>query len=112
MSQQQASQSRSFSEWITYIWAEGLARHVVVEKAEHRPVDLPLTFVVIAAVVAPWLVAIGVVIAVLKGYRLFVERRGDDGDMPEASEPLDSAPQPDASAQPVAGEQEPPNPVP
>lgn len=79
MSTESPNTGRSFGEWVRYIWAEGLARHVIIEKAAEgkRPVNLPLTFVLIGAVLAPWLMALGVIAAVLLGYSIRIEGGGD-----------------------------------
>lgn len=77
--------SRSFRQWLGYIWAEGLARHVIVEKKSEgkRPVNLPLTFIIAGGILAPWLLALGVVAAVVFGYSLHVE----GGGQPAPAEP-------------------------
>jgi hypothetical protein len=61
----EAEQKRS---WYREALSKGNATHVVVARGESKPVDLPLTAVVIGAVLAPWLLAIGVVVAVAMGY--------------------------------------------
>lgn len=57
-----------------WLWQEGLARRVVAEKGARRPVDMPLTAFLIAAVLAPWLVALGGVAGILLGYQFRVDR--------------------------------------
>lgn len=80
-------ESRSFAEWAQFLWNESLARHVIVEKKGHyRPVDLPLLLLIIAALIAPWLVAIGLVLAVIMGYALRIESRGEPSEQ-AAEEP-------------------------
>lgn len=72
---------RSFLEQVKHIIHEGNVRHAVVEsKSGHRYVDLPLTLVILGAAFAPWLAAIGVVIAVVAGSAMRVERHGEGED--------------------------------
>lgn len=71
-------------------------RHVIVEKGEHRIVYLPLTIVVLAALLAVWLVAILAVIAVLNGYTITLEPAGEDS--PPAPHDAPAPPPPPASA--------------
>jgi hypothetical protein len=68
--------SPSFGDRVKNIWHEGAVRHVIVRKGDQRPVDLPLTAVVISAILAPWLLAIGVVVAIVMGYKMETERHG------------------------------------
>jgi hypothetical protein len=72
-------------------------RHVIVEKGEHRIVYLPLTIVVLAALLAVWLVAILAAIAVLNGYTITLEPAGEDTPGPPPAEP----PAPAAEAPPA-----------
>jgi len=68
---------------VRHILHEGNVRHAVVEsKGGHRFVDLPLTLVIVGAAFAPWLAAIGVVIAVVAGCSLRVERHGETAEEP------------------------------
>lgn len=89
MSIESPNSGRSFGEWVRYVWDEGLARHVIIEKAAEgkRPVNLPLTFVLVGGLLAPWLLALGVLVAVLRGYAIRVE----GGGQPAPTEPLDEA---------------------
>ena len=48
-------------------------RHVIVEKGDHRIVYLPISIVVLAALLAVWLVAILAIIAVINGYSITLE---------------------------------------
>jgi hypothetical protein len=64
----------SFSDRVRWLWREGIARRIVVEKGPRRPIDIPLTVFLVAAVLAPWLVAIGGVVAILMGYQFRVDR--------------------------------------
>jgi hypothetical protein len=64
----------SFGDRVRWLWHEGLVRHVVVQKDGHRPIDLPLTAIIVGGVLAPWLLAIGVVVAVITGYKMETER--------------------------------------
>jgi integral membrane sensor domain MASE1 len=54
-----------FKGWIKYLWQEGLARKFIITHEEKNVIHLPLLIVILAALVAPWLVAIGIVIAVV-----------------------------------------------
>jgi len=62
---------------LSWLWREGLARRVIAEKGGRRAVDLPLTVFLIAAVLAPWLVALGGIAGILLGYQFHVEREED-----------------------------------
>lgn len=68
------AENRSFGEWVEYLWHESLERHVVIRNSERVAFDLPLLVVIIAAVVAPWLAAGAVVVALIVGYRLEMTR--------------------------------------
>lgn len=69
---------RSFRARLRYVLPEGSVRHAVVDsKGAHRYIDLPLTVVIVGAVLAPWLAAIGAVVAVVAGCSIRVERHGD-----------------------------------
>ena len=78
---------------------EGNVRHVVVEKDGRRVVDLPLTLIIVGAVLAPWIVAILAVVALLLEYRISIENRetlessGDDlhGMLDSGKDAVDSA---------------------
>ncbi|HXU23120.1 MAG TPA: DUF4342 domain-containing protein [Tepidiformaceae bacterium] len=68
---------------------EGNARHVIVEKHGRVLVDLPLTIVVIAAVLAVWLVAILAAVAVINGCEIRFEgpeKPPHNGDSPSAGD--------------------------
>lgn len=81
-----AAQQRSFRERARYVVHEGNVRHAVVEsKHGHRYVDLPLTLVIVGAIFAPWLAAVGVVIAVFTGCSMRVERHDGRPEAPEAT---------------------------
>lgn len=62
----------------------GNVRHVVVEKDGRRSVDLPLTVVVVAAILAIWAVGILLVLALIAGYTIHIEDT-------EAEAPADDA---------------------
>ena len=81
------AQKRGFGEWVKYLWDEGIARKFIITHNEKNVVDLPLLVVVVAALVAPWLVAIGIVIAVVMGATISVKRRADDGEAGAGSDP-------------------------
>ncbi len=51
----------------------GNVRHVVVEKEGQRAVDLPLTVVIVAAVLAIWAVGILLILALAGGYTIHIE---------------------------------------
>jgi hypothetical protein len=55
------------------LFHEGNARHVIVEKEGRIIVDLPLTIIVIAALLAVWLVAILAAVAVITGCGIRLE---------------------------------------
>lgn len=75
------------------VWREGKTIHVVVTaKDGRRLVDLPLTVVVVGGVLAPWALAIGVVVAVVVGARLETERTDGPIASEGAPEPLADAP--------------------
>ena len=57
---------------LRWLWNEGQARRVVAEKDHRRVVDIPLTAFLIAAVLAPWLVALGGIAGILLGYQFRV----------------------------------------
>ncbi len=51
----------------------GNVRHVVVEKDGRRSVDLPLTVVIVAAILAIWAVGILLILALIGGYTIHIE---------------------------------------
>lgn len=91
---QSAPDRRSLTDRLRHLWSEGLARHVVVAQGDHRVLDLPLTIVVVATVLAPWLVGAGALIALLSAHHIGIERRtGESAAAAAASEepPSDNA---------------------
>lgn len=52
---------------------EGNARRVVVERDGHVLVTLPLTIAIVGAVLAPWLAALGLIVALVFECRVRVE---------------------------------------
>jgi len=62
---------------------KGNVRHVVVEKDGRRSVDLPVTVVVVAAILGIWVVGILLILALIGGYTIRVEDT-------EAERPQDS----------------------
>jgi hypothetical protein len=72
-SEAQTSGQTSFKERAAKLLHEGNVRHVKVSKEGRMIVDLPLTIVVIFAVIAPLPAIIGVVVALVKGWRMEVE---------------------------------------
>lgn len=71
---------RSFGEWVKDVWHEGMVRHAIAEKDGRRVLDLPLTLVLGAALIAPWLLVIGVLLAVVFHYEMRFERRDSGGE--------------------------------
>ena len=73
------------------LFHEGNARHLVIEKDDRRVADLPLTMVILLAIIATWLVVFLAIIALLMGYHVSVENADslkDEGDAPDIpSEP-------------------------
>jgi hypothetical protein len=97
-----------FRAWLKFVWREGLARKMVVEKGESTIVRLPLTAVVVGAALAPWIAAVGLVVAVIAGCRLTVEREplpSEQGAEP-AAVPETEAPGAVAPGEPAAAEGE------
>ncbi|HET7738171.1 MAG TPA: DUF4342 domain-containing protein [Tepidiformaceae bacterium] len=97
----ESEQQRSFGDQVKRIWQEGKIRHAVVTgKSGHRYVDVPLTIVIVAGVLAPWLAALGVVLAVVMGCRLEVLRNEPAGLglPPETPDLTEAMPPPDADA--------------
>lgn len=66
--------NRSFGDRVKYYWHESLARHVTFRKGDRTALDLPLLVVIIAAIVAPWLAAGAVVVALIVGYEIRMRR--------------------------------------
>lgn len=81
------SGGRSFTEQVKYLWNESLERHVRIRNDERVAFDLPLLVVLILAVIAPWLAAGGVIVALLLGYRLEMHRREQDATSDELAVP-------------------------
>lgn len=93
----QAGREPGFKGMLKHLWAEGLARKFVVDREGSNIARVPLSIVIIGAIVAPWLAAAGVVLAVVTGCRIAVERDGETPALaPEPPEPLSATP-PDAS---------------
>lgn len=82
----QFEEPQTFKDRARDLFHRGNRRHVVVEKGDHRVVYLPLTVVILAALLAVWLVAILAVIAVVNGYSITLEPDsiGSPGSPPEA----------------------------
>lgn len=83
-------QSRSFTSTVRRIVHEGNIRHLVVRKPDRALVDLPLTIVVIATLIAPWLVGLGLVAAVVASYTVSVvtEPKAEPSPAGEGPEPF------------------------
>lgn len=67
------SSTDGFKERAKDLVHEGNVRHVLVEKDGRVVVDLPLTIIVISALLAVWLVAILAIVAVLSGCEIRIE---------------------------------------
>jgi|GEM_PF-3576501 len=89
-----ADDNRSFSDRLKHYWNESLVRHVVFRKGDRKALDLPLLVVIIAAIVAPWLAAGAVVVALIVGYEIRVRR--EEAVAPPA-EPMAGQPTPAGS---------------
>ncbi|MCC6388482.1 MAG: DUF4342 domain-containing protein [Dehalococcoidia bacterium] len=77
-----AKEGSRLQEQVKSLWRAGMVRHVYIRKDGHTPVDLPLLLVLAGGLLAPWLLGIGVVVALLVGYRLDVEIV-EDGEEPD-----------------------------
>lgn len=103
MSEQAGTSNRSFRQWVRDTWNAGMAIRAIVEKEGRRIVDLPLNVVIIAGILAPWALGIGVVVAVIAGYRLYTERPpAAEAEAPEAAAPAPEAPAAEAPVDAVA----------
>ena len=80
----ESTREPGFMGWVKFLWQEGLARKFIVTHEDKQVVNLPLLLVIVAAFIAPWLVAIGVILAVVLGASVSVERKADDDE--EATE--------------------------
>ncbi len=78
-----AKERSGLQEQLKSLWRAGMVRHVYVRKEGHTPIDLPLLLVLAGGLLAPWLLGIGVVVALLLGYRLDVEILEDATDQGE-----------------------------
>jgi hypothetical protein len=87
-------QSGSITSTVRRVLHEGNIRRLVVRKPERVLVDLPLTIVIIATVIAPWLVGLGLVAGVITGHSISMVKT-EPAAPPEAEQP---APEPFASA--------------
>jgi len=85
---------RSFGERLTYWWHESLVRHVRIEKETKTALNLPLLVVIVAAVVAPWLAAGAVIVALVMGYHIRMSREQEtSGSQPAAEGEVTTAPE-------------------
>ena len=87
----ESSREPGFMGWVKYLWVEGLARKFIITHDGKDVVNLPLLIVLLAALVAPWLVAIGIIVAVVMGARIAVERKAGGA---EATDSIADAPNP------------------
>lgn len=88
----QLEQERSVSERLKHLWHEGMVRHVTMRKGDIVPMNVPLNLVVLATLVAPWLVAIAAVIGLLKGYSIEMSREPESNPAPAAGDSPDEQP--------------------
>jgi hypothetical protein len=102
MSAQATTGNRSFGQWVRDTWAAGMAIRVIVEKEDRRIVDLPLNVIIIAGILAPWALGIGVVVAVVTGYRMYTERPVPAQDTTAAASEQPPEPAREASTAPDA----------
>lgn len=92
-----AAGGSSFGQRLKDLFHEGNVRHVVVSKDGRAYVDLPLTVIVIGALLAPWLAVIGVLVAVFVSAKMEVVRTGESppeatpAGAPEGSEPPEAS---------------------
>lgn len=63
-----------FKAFVRRVWRGGLERRVTVTREARTLVDVPLTVVVIGGILAPWLLGLGAVAAVLTGCQLAVRQ--------------------------------------
>lgn len=54
--------------------AEGNVRRITIKQGEHTIMEFPLTVGVVGAVLAPWLVAVGAIAALVTDCSIVVER--------------------------------------
>lgn len=64
------------------------ARHFVISRAEHAVLDLPLTIFVIAALMAPHLAILGLILALVTRHEVTVTNPDQAEAEPPAHEPL------------------------
>ncbi|MGE0570472.1 MAG: DUF4342 domain-containing protein [Dehalococcoidia bacterium] len=69
-----SDQDSGFKAFVRRVWQGGLVRRVTVTREGRTLVDVPLTVIVIGGVLAPWLLALGAVVAVLTGCQLAVRQ--------------------------------------
>ena len=69
-SNQFTPENPSIMDRLKELFRQGNVRHVVMKNETRQLVDLPLNIVLLGTLLAPWLVGIGIVIALVKGYRL------------------------------------------
>ncbi|MBI5949353.1 MAG: DUF4342 domain-containing protein [Chloroflexi bacterium] len=88
MSEQAApAPKRSFKEQVSHLWQEGMVQHVVITaKSGRRVIDVPLVVVIGVGIVAPWVAAIGAVIAVVRGGKIGTERQEEPAAPPAPAE--------------------------
>lgn len=77
------------------VWRGGLARRVLVTRQGRILVDVPLTVVVVGGVLAPWLLGLGAVAAVVTGCQLAVRQPPPETDDEVEDEPMEELPGPD-----------------
>ncbi len=75
---------------------EGIVRRVIVKRGDETLVHIPVIAIVITAVAAPWLVALGVVAALLSHCTISVQRV-DQEQEPTSLSSSETTTEPDAS---------------
>lgn len=98
-----ADTGNGLQEQIKALWHAGIVRHVYVRKDDHTPLDLPLLLVIAGGILAPWLLGIGVVVALLLGYRLEVLNLEAAVEEPAAETPPETVETPQAQVVPAPG---------
>lgn len=88
----QFAEERSVGDRLKGLWRQGMVRHVLVRKGDNVPMDVPLDLVVLATLLAPWLVAIGGGIGLMKGYSIEMSRDPESGPAPAAGDSPDEQP--------------------
>ena len=84
----QPDQQQSKKDRLKDLFNEGMRRHVRMTKEERTIVNLPLNVVILGTLLAPWLIGILVLIGLMAGYNVTLDRDADDATAPpDAPEP-------------------------